>query len=76
MASNSMLFLTIKAMLAKLENQFTRPTYRLPMRQATPTGHYRPISRQNHSAGESKTRRRMAARSNRINRERIKRWKH
>lgn len=36
----------------------------------------RPTSRQNHGRGESKTRRLMAARSNKINRQRIKHWKH
>lgn len=44
--------------------------------QSTPASGRNHYGSNNHSAGTSKTRRLMAAKSNRINRQRVKRWKH
>jgi hypothetical protein len=40
------------------------------------TGEWRRPTRQNHNRGESKARRLMSARSNRINRQNCRGWKH
>ena len=65
----------IKKLLQKVE-EFTRPAGWSPIRDATPQKKPRMASRQNHSKGESKARRKMAAASNRINRRNVKGWKH
>lgn len=44
--------------------------------RTTPAKKHRSQSRQNHSKGTSKVRRKMAQASNRINRKRVKHWKH
>lgn len=71
-----MLIEQIKAILAKLEHNMIQPGNRQFFRGETPQKRVLSIDRQNHSQGESKIRRKLAAASNRINRKRVKHWRH
>jgi hypothetical protein len=66
----------IKALLAKIENRTEKKPAWQPFRRETRQKRYRVMERQNHSKKGSKRRRQMAARSNRINRDRVKHWKY
>lgn len=65
----------LKALLSKM-GDLIQPREWRPVREATPQKRRRLSSRQNHGQGESKTRRKLAAASNRINRKRVKHWRH
>lgn len=69
------IYLQLKKLIDAMQDMI-QPVSNGPIRQSTPMKKYRPLDRQNHGQGESKANRKLAAKSNRINRQRIKRWKH
>jgi hypothetical protein len=70
---------TIRQMLEALGHQFDHmktPVWGNGTSRATQQKRTRRAAPHNHGRGTSKIRRRMAARSNQINRKRIKHWKY
>jgi hypothetical protein len=63
-------------MFSGLFERYQRDQARRPIRRSTPANPKYRLSNQNHGQGESTARRKMAARSNRINRQRCRHWKH
>jgi hypothetical protein len=70
-----MLYEQLKLMIEAMKDLIPQGS-NTPARGPTAMKKVRPIFRQNHGQGESKSRRKMAAASNRINRRRVKRWKY
>lgn len=71
---NSSMLRAIAKLLGGRDAGISRRT--LAWQQPRRTGPKHTGSHLNHGRGESKARRKMAAASNRINRQRTKRWKH
>jgi len=66
----------IKELMAKIESRSERKPAWQPFKAATSQKRNLSMDRQNHGRKTPKKRRQMAARSNRINRRRISRWKY
>lgn len=69
------IYLQLKKLIDAMQDMI-QPGSNQVIREATRQKKLRNPDRQNHSRGTSKARLVMANKSNRINRQRVKRWKH